>query len=315
MAMTNDDHFALLEAIRSVNANWMPGDTAMTDLAPEERRRRLGYAPGPGEPTLEDREAQARTRQLSAGALAPQPLPTSVDWRNYSGQNYVTSIKDQLSCGSCVAFGTAATLESRARIIQGLPVNAANGSALADLSEAQLFYCGNAIADPCGNGWNVPSALAFASATGVIPEACFPYTPGNQPCNSCSGWQVLVTKVGASHAITSVQDMKQWLSTSGPLVTCFNVYDDFYAYTSGVYVHATGQFEDGHCVSCVGYDDARQAWVCKNSWGTRWGAGGFFWIGYGQCGIDFTMWAVDTFTTIYASSPLPAPPHRHVAGH
>src|SRR6202030_2195281 len=73
MAMTNDDHFALLEAIRSVNANWMPGDTAKTELAPEERRRRVGYAPGPGEPTLEDREAQARTRQLSAGALAPQP--------------------------------------------------------------------------------------------------------------------------------------------------------------------------------------------------------------------------------------------------
>jgi len=27
--------------------------------------------------------------------------------------------------------------------------------------------------------------------------------------------------------------------------------------------------------------------------------GGYFWIGYGQCGIDAQMWGIDTFTKLY----------------
>src|SRR5581483_7953291 len=35
-----------------------------------------------------------------------------------------------------------------------------------------------------------------------------------------------------------------------------------------------------HVVSLVGWDDDRQAWLVKNSWGTFWGDQGFGWIGY-----------------------------------
>ncbi|MGB7983062.1 MAG: hypothetical protein WCF36_19950 [Candidatus Nanopelagicales bacterium] len=48
----------------------------------------------------------------------------------------------------------------------------------------------------------------------------------------------------------------------------------------------------------VGYDDDRQAWICRNSWGTRFGGdshpdgtgGGFFMIGYGDSLISGTMY-------------------------
>jgi hypothetical protein len=43
----------------------------------------------------------------------------------------------------------------------------------------------------------------------------------------------------------------------------------------------------------VGYDDDHGCWICKNSWGTGWGEGGFFRIAYGQCGIDAQMWAIN----------------------
>jgi hypothetical protein len=39
-------------------------------------------------------------------------------------------------------------------------------------------------------------------------------------------------------------------------------------------------------VSLVGYDDGAGCWIAKNSWGTGWGAGGYFQIGYGECRIE-----------------------------
>ena len=35
-----------------------------------------------------------------------------------------------------------------------------------------------------------------------------------------------------------------------------------------------------HAVSIVGWDDAKQAWLCKNSYGREWGENGFFWFSF-----------------------------------
>lgn len=304
MPMTSEEHDALWEAVRSSNANWRPGHNTITDLEEEDRLLRLGYDPGPEELSLAARQEQSATRLMMKGVLAAA-APAKVDWRNMNGKNFVTGIKDQGSCGSCVAFGTAATMESQSRIIRNAPVNAANGGSIPDLSEAHLFYCGNsASSDPCGRGWYPSAALAFARNTGVVPGTCFPYTPGNQACGPCDNWQTMTTNVGTSKTLTSVPDMKTWLADKGPLITCFIVYSDFFAYTGGVYVQTpTAQSVGGHCLCCVGYDDAKQAWLCKNSWGTGWGEGGYVWIGYGEVGIDAMMWGVESFARFFPSIP------------
>ena len=64
------------------------------------------------------------------------------------------------------------------------------------------------------------------------------------------------------------------------------MYQDFFSYRSGVYRHVTGGQAGGHCVEIVGYNDAQGCWICKNSWGTNWGEGGFFRIAYGQCQLE-----------------------------
>ena len=36
----------------------------------------------------------------------------------------------------------------------------------------------------------------------------------------------------------------------------------------------------GHCISLVGYNDVTKRCTCANSWGTNWGAKGYFTISY-----------------------------------
>ncbi|MBS1563764.1 MAG: peptidase, partial [Bacteroidetes bacterium] len=36
----------------------------------------------------------------------------------------------------------------------------------------------------------------------------------------------------------------------------------------------------GHAVMAVGYSDAKQAVLVRNSWGTGWGIKGYFWMPY-----------------------------------
>ncbi len=67
----------------------------------------------------------------------------------------------------------------------------------------------------------------------------------------------------------------------GPVITNFAIYEDFYDYTDGIYTWDRESAADGgHSVIVIGYDDGRGAWLAKNSWGTRFGEFGYFWIAY-----------------------------------
>ena len=291
------DVTAIQQVLQQQGARWTAGPTPLTSLSAEERIAHLGYVPGPGEPSLQAREAHATANLAQhAAAIGAAGYPASFDWRNVGGKNYITPVTDQGGCGSCVAFGTTAAVEATFQVQRGNP------NLQPDLSEASLFYCvaeaqqgrkcDGVPNDPLA-GWWPSAALDAYRDIGVPDEACFPYTGGDQACNQCSDWASRAVKITGWHAITSVPDMKTWLSTRGPLATCFTVYADFYSYTKGVYHHTTGDYQGGHCVCVVGYDDAGGFWICKNSWDPGWGEGDFFCIGYGEVGIDATMWAVD----------------------
>ena len=301
--------FELLHSILRANGQagvaWKAGDTSMMRLTAAQRQRRLGYVPGPGELSLAERER--RSQAMLALPARAGTTPLGWNWCNVNGRNFISAVKDQGNCGSCVAFGTTGAIDGTMRTTTGIAVNDPGGSLISDLSEGQLFYCGAGL--KCSIGWNVPPALAYATSPGLAPEADFPYTAGNQACSVATNWQGRVTQVSATQTLLTPADMKQAISTIGPVITCFTVYEDFYAYTTGVYQwNGTSPAEDGHCVCVVGYDDHQQAWLCKNSWGTNWGYDGYFWIRYGQCGIDATMWAITAFSNIYPIFPATSMP-------
>jgi C1A family cysteine protease len=293
MASESMDLSELQATLKEQGARWQADVTPLTELSQEEKQLRLGATPPLGEPTLQEREVIAQAKLASEAIVeaevAATAYPALYDLRNSNGNNYITSVRDQGACGSCVAFGTSAAVEGTFR------VQRSNPGLNVDLSEAYLFYCvARSAGRNCDNGWWPDNAFDAYKDTGVPDEACYPYTAGDQNCsNRCSNWQSRVTKIAGWHKITATADMKAWISTRGPLSACFTVYNDFFAYRNGVYHHITGDVAGGHCVCIIGYDDGGRYWIAKNSWGSGWGESGFFRIGYGECGIDGEMWAAD----------------------
>jgi len=51
----------------------------------------------------------------------------------------------------------------------------------------------------------------------------------------------------------------------------------------------------GHAVQCCGYDDDREAFIVRNSWGEGWGASGYFFMPYAYMvhpGLVQDIWAI-----------------------
>lgn len=278
---------SLAEALRDAGSPWeMDASTSMALLTEDQRRVRLGFTPPPGELSIEQAAALDRSRPpVTTAAITAESeaiaAPAAYDLRNVGGRDYTTRVKDQGGCGSCVAFGSVAVIETTYKRRKNLP------NAAIDLSEAQMFYChGAEEGRNCGNGWWPENAFNKAKDKGVAADSYFPYTAGDQACNVGSGWQNDCAKVTGQTKMNSRADMKNWISTRGSLTGCFIVYQDFFSYRSGVYRHVSGDAAGGHCVEIIGYDDAQGCWICKNSWGADWGEGGYFRIAYGQGNIE-----------------------------
>ena len=101
---------ALRTALQEAGQPWQSGHTSMTALTEEERVIRLGV-PLPDE-NVEQLALQGRAAHaVDSGAARAAGVPASFDLRNINGTNYTTPVRDQGGCGSCVAFGTVATME------------------------------------------------------------------------------------------------------------------------------------------------------------------------------------------------------------
>jgi len=299
--------------IQKAGHDWKASKNSLHQESLQLLKQRCGYVPAGNEPSLETREKQAKPHLLPSGnvSVKQQALPSSIDWRNSKGKNFLDPVRNQGHCESCVAFGTTAAVESRARIALQIPSNSPQGATLPALSPAQLFFC---VAEQsgfnCKTGWNITDALRITMIEGLVPDSLFPYPPVDQPCKSKPSWSAQATKSKSSGSCTQPTAMKAELVNNGPLISSISIYPEFKSYSEGVFVPlGTNKPIGGHCIAVVGYDDEKSylahgkaqkgAWLCKNSWGTSWGEAGYFWVGYGLCGIDHTMWYPKGFAHIY----------------
>ncbi len=87
-----------------------------------------------------------------------------------------------------------------------------------------------------------------------------------------------------------VEKLKAALVKYGPLAAPYYADNCFNHYKGGVFNAQTSNSVN-HVVVIIGWDDEKQAWLIKNSWGKDWGEGGYAWIKYGTNSIGlFAAW-------------------------
>jgi C1A family cysteine protease len=239
------------------------------------------------------------TGQHMPGNGVLQALPSSYDWRDNNG---VTAVKNQGACGSCFAFASVGNLEARMRV---------EGEGDFDFSENNAKEC-TYRPTSCGGG-NFYDVINLFTQKGTVLEACDPYVPSNVSCNATCPYQktVLDWRIISGNAVANTEVLKQYIYDYGPVYTAMYagssaltmvdsnyVYaptdawgDELSAYDGSYTLYYAGSESPNHAVLIVGWDDTLThaggsgGWIVKNSWGSSWGDGGYFYIAYGSAQI------------------------------
>jgi len=237
---------------------------------------------------------------------SPLLVPSSFEWKNVDGVNWMTSVKDQGGCGSCWAFTTLSVVEAIYNIFR-------NDSGLdLDLSEQYIvsdcFTRPNSSGTCCGG--SPYEALNYIKDEGIPDDGCMPYVDGtgcscddngncesncahrtgdecsDRECNDrCGDWNDRLFSTDRTHFKYSAtpEEIKQFIIDYGPMAGIMGIGDDVGGYWDGGTYRCTNDSDTNHAVTVVGYDNAGQYWIVKNSWGSGWNGDGYFRVGFNEC--------------------------------
>ena len=257
------------------------------------------YSTGLRRPTRPQQPVQwRRTTDGFGGAL-----PDAFDFRSLLTATAIPPVRQQGACGSCWAFATIAPME--------FLLARRTGRAGIDLSEQQLVSCNRQGFSCAAGGWWAFDDLR----AGAVPETCIPYAARDQPCPAPCGTPAAAVVdawgyVAPDEGVPTVEALKAAVLEHGPVAIGIAVGNDFYTYRSGVF---TADLRAGinHAVTVLGWDDARGAWLIRNSWGSAWGIAGYAYVRYGVSAVgDGAAWVrllSNSAAAVATPSPLPSP--------
>ena len=205
-------------------------------------------------------------------------LPPHVDWTSVS-----TLVYNQGQLGSCTANAIGGAIE--------FAECKENYQWRFTPSRLFIYYNERVIEGTVGAdaGAEIRDGIKSVVSQGVCPESSWPYdisTFTDKPDPSCyqdaKMYHTVKSYLSVSQDLTA---MKTCLAQGFPFVYGFTVYQSFesdqVASTGVVPMPAMNeQTVGGHAVLAVGYDDATQRFITRNSWGTGWGQRGYFTIPY-----------------------------------
>jgi len=235
---------------------------------PPRRANRYGWIPD-----LPD----FRDYRYAAPSPAAAPLPPKVDLRTFCPPVY-----DQGELGSCTANAIGGAIEFD-QMKQALP----------DVfvpSRLFIYYNERVIEGTVDDdaGAMIRDGIKSVARQGAPHETVWPYTIAkfrtkpSAPAYADAAKHTAVLYQRVSHAL---DQMKGCLASGYPFILGFSVYESFETVAVAASGHApmpkaTETLLGGHAVIAVGYDDDREWFLMRNSWGTRWGLAGYFTLPY-----------------------------------
>ena len=218
-------------------------------------------------------------------AAAPEhlaALPPIVDLRPQCPPVY-----DQGQLGSCTANAIAAAIEFD-RMKQGLP----------DFVPSRLFvYYNERVMEHTvysDSGAQIRDGIKSVAKKGVCSEQEWPYDISQftvTPPTQCYTDALQDRALSYQRVQRNLDQMKACLASGLPFVFGFSVYSSFESQD----VAGRGivpmplpneQLLGGHAVVAVGFDDAKQRFYARNSWGLGWGVNG---SGYFEMPYEYLM--------------------------
>lgn len=244
--------------------------------------RRYGWIPdGPDQ----------RDHLYSVPAQYLKALPPAADLSSQCPPVY-----NQGELGSCTANAIAAAVEFDRRK-QKLP----------DFVPSRLFiYYNERVIEgtvPIDSGAMIRDGIKSVASDGACPEPEWPYDIAKftqKPSAQCYRDAKLDRVVSYQSIIQDANQMKGCLASGYPFVFGFTVYTSFESdevrETGHAPMPAWGERPiGGHAVMAVGYDDSKQRFLVRNSWGTEWGMKGYFTLPYAyliQTGLSSDFWTI-----------------------
>ena len=158
------------------------------------------------------------------------------------------------------------------------------------LSQLYLYYYERALEGTVDqdSGAMLRDGMKVLQQRGTCPAVDWPYniqqftTKPPLPADT----EAAPYRIKEYHRITDLTMMKTAVASGYPVVIGMDVYDSFESdavASTGIMPMPNTQTEQclgGHAVLVVGYTDAKQWMVVRNSWGATWGDKGYFYLPY-----------------------------------
>lgn len=231
-------------------------------------------------------------------SLTKNSIPSSLDNRHLFPE-----IKNQAGCGSCTIFAATALLEAAIQRDYGVPVGPLDRG-VADLKEQFSIDCGFPL-NGCSAGWTLPLALSslieFGGTSwselsdGRLPKFATTehYKPQRAQCSSYINYLQSNRQVYkfrpfeyVKYSPPSLDALKSAINNYGAVATAMYwakpiSENNVLRFTR---VGCTSSNCGGHAIVIVGYDDARRAFLIRNSWGldAPYSEEGYQWISYDE---------------------------------
>lgn len=185
-------------------------------------------------------------------------------------------VYDQLKLGACTANALVACYECLTPNFMG--------------SRLFLYYnerlIENTIAQDCGT--QIFDGVKALETYGVCLESEYPYVVSRfsvQPPQKCYTNALRHKVLKALNVRADLTSLKTCLAAGYPMVVGIEIYTSFetelVAKTGFVTMPCPkDSLLGGHAVCIVGYDDSRQIFIMRNSWGSSWGDNGHFYLPY-----------------------------------